>query len=434
DPVRPGRPSKGAPAGVSVVVVGLNQRTVPLELLERMAVPTVDVPKALADLSSRDNISEAVLLSTCWRTEVYLVAERFHGAVSDVRNFLSLLSACPPEDFGDHLYSYYDDAAVAHLFKVASGLDSAVLGEGEVLGQVRDAWETARQEGAAGSALGHLFRHAVEVGKRARSETGIARGTTSLSQAAVALAAERLGDLADRKVLVLGAGDMGEGMAVALSGRRVGELIVANRTPSTAEALAARAGGHAIALDGLAGALAEVDLVLTSTGSPATLVEAAQLAAVLPARAGRPLLIVDLAVPRDVEPAVGELDGVTLLDMDDITAYAEAAVDGRRQETAKVQVIVDAEVERYSAGVTARQAAPLIAALRDHAEGLRAAEMARFRSRLGSLTEAQVEAVEALTRGLVAKLLHQPTVSVKDAAGTPKGERLAEALRDLFEL
>ena len=170
---------------MSVLVVGLNHRTVPLELLERMTVSEARLPKALTDLRARDHLGEVVVLSTCMRTEIYVVAERFHGAMSDVRNFLSELSSKPPEAFADHLYSFYEDAAVSHLFKVAAGLDSAVLGESEVLGQVRSAWERARAEGAAGSALSALFRHAVEVGKRARSETGIARGVTSVSQAAV---------------------------------------------------------------------------------------------------------------------------------------------------------------------------------------------------------------------------------------------------------
>ncbi|HEX2039892.1 MAG TPA: glutamyl-tRNA reductase [Acidimicrobiales bacterium] len=421
---------------MSVVVVGLNHRTVPLEVLERMTVSDAHLPKALSDLRGRDNLGEAVLLSTCMRTEAYAVADRFHGAVQDVRNFLSELSGAPPEVFADHLYSFYEDAAVSHLFKVASGLDSAVVGETEILGQVRDAWERATVEGAAGPVLGALFRHAVEVGKRVRSETAISRGTTSVSQAAVQLAARELGgSLAGRTVLVLGAGDMGEGMAVSLAESVAGgQVLVANRTRAKAVQLAAKVGGRAVDFGSLASALAEADVLLTSTGSPSVLVDAEELAPVLEARAGRPLLIVDVAVPRDVDPAVRGMPGVTLLDMDDLRAFAAAGLAGRRREVARVQAIIAEEVERHAATSTAREVAPLIVALRARGEEVRTAELERFRTRLEGLDPQGREAVEALTKGIVAKLLHDPTVRLKDAAGSPRGDRLAEALRALFDL
>ena len=421
---------------MSVVVVGLNHRTVPLGVLERMTVSDAHLPKALADLRGRDNLGEAVLLSTCMRTEVYAVADRFHGAVQDVRNFLSELSGAPPEDFSDHLYSFYEDAAVSHLFKVASGLDSAVVGETEILGQVRDAWERATVEGSAGAVLGALFRHAVEVGKRVRSETAISRGTTSVSQAAVQLAAQELGgSLAGRTVLVLGAGDMGGGMAIALAESvGDGEVLVVNRTRTKAVALAKKVGGRAVDFGSLAGALTEADVLLTSTGSPSVLVDAGELAPVMEARAGRPLLIVDVAVPRDVDPGVRGLPGVTLLDMDDLRAFAEAGLAGRRREVARVQAIIAEEVERHTATATAREVAPLVVALRTRGEDVRTAELERFRARLDALDPQARAAVEALTKGIVAKLLHEPTVRLKDAAGSPRGDRLAEALRALFDI
>jgi len=420
---------------VSVVVVGLNHRTVPLDLLGRMTVSEGRLGKALDDLRARTHLSEVVLLSTCMRVEVYAVAERFHGAIGDVRNFLADLSYSPPEAFSDHLYTYYEDAAAAHLFEVACGLDSAVVGESEVLGQVRDAWERARAEGAAGPVLSALFRQAVEVGKRARSETGIARGTTSVSQAAVALAAERLGSLAGRRILVVGAGDMGEGMAEALaSSPGVAEVMVANRTWAKAVELARRVGGRAVELGALVMALEQADVLLTSTGSAGVIVEAGDLAPVMTTRADRPLLVVDVAVPRDVDPAVAAIPGVTLLDMDDLRAFAEAGLAGRRREIAGVQAIVAAEVDRYRATSTAREAAPLVAELRARAEEIRLAEMDRHRSRLAGLDERQREALESLTKGILAKLLHEPTVRLKDAAGSPRGDRLAESLRSLFDL
>src|SRR4051812_45641482 len=387
------------------------------------------------DLESRDDLSEVLVLSTCMRTEIYAVAHRFHGALADIRDFLAEWSGYPPEAFGDHLYSYYEDAAVSHLFQVAAGLDSAVLGEGEILGQVREAWDAARAEGSAGPVLGTLFRHAVEVGKRARSETAIARGTTSLSQAAVAMASERLGGLDGRRILVLGAGDMGEGMAQALAGSKgVAEVLVANRNYARAAALAARISGRPLPLHGLAGALAEVDVLLTSTGSPDVLVDADDIAGVMAVRDGAPLLIVDIAVPRDVDPGVGSVDGVTLLDMSDLKAFAEAGVEGRRQEIARVQTIVTEEVERYAATSTARTVAPLVAEMRRRAEAVRQSELERFRGRLEGLDDRQRAAVEALTSGIVNKLLHEPTVQLKESSGSPRGDRLADALRALFDL
>jgi glutamyl-tRNA reductase len=420
---------------VSIVVVGLNHRTTPLPVLEAMTVPPARMTKALHDLVGRDHLNEVVIVSTCLRTEVYAVASRFHGAMSDIRNFLSAWGGIPPENFADQLYSYHEEAAAAHLFKVAAGLDSAVLGESEILGQVGDAWEAARADSATGPVLSTLFRQALEVGKRVRSETAIARGTTSLSQAAVALAGAELGSLAGKTTVVLGAGEMGEAMAQALaSALEDGSLLVVNRTWSRATQLAARCGGRAIEWSGLPSALEQADVLLASTGSPELLLTAGDLEAVLAYRGGRPLLIVDIAVPRDVDPAVGALPGVTLLDMDDLTASAAVAMAGRRQEVPRAEAIVAEEVERYLDKAAQRHVAPLVAALHDRAELIRTSELARFQRRLIHLEPTELRAVEALTRGIVAKLLHEPTVNVKSGAGTPAGEQLAQGLRQLFEL
>ena len=418
-----------------MIVVGLNHRTVPLELLERMTVSAARLPKALHDLTSRRHLGEAVVLSTCNRTEIYAVAEKFHGAMQDVREFLWELGSTPIEDFVDHLYAYYDEAAVNHLFRVASGLDSAVLGEGEILGQVRTAWEAAVAEKASGTVLDRLFRHAMEVGKRIRTETAIARGTTSVSQAAVELAMERLGSLGSKRVLVLGAGEMGEGITRALaSSHAVAELIVANRSHDRAVDLAAKVGGRAVDYGQVNAVLAEVDLLLTCTGAPTMLLEESEIADVMRVRQGRPLLIVDAAVPRDVDPAVEHIEGVTRLDMVDLKAFAEAGMAGRQRELVRADEIVADEVDRYLGTAVARQVAPIVAGLRARGEELREAELERFRGRLASLDPAQREVVEALTKGLVNKLLHEPTVQLKQAAGSPRGDRLADALRILYDL
>ena len=414
-----------------MIVVGVNHRSVPLDVLERMTVAGDRLPKVLHDLVSRDDLSEAVVLSTCNRIEVYAVAERFHPGVGAVRDVLSKLADLSPGDLSDHLYTFHDAAAVAHLFSVVSGLDSAVLGESEILGQVRGAWEQAVAEGAAGGGMNMLFRHAIEVGKRVRTDTSIGRHTTSVSHAAVELAQSRLGTLVGTRVLVLGAGDMGEGMAVSLARAGAAEVLVANRTRGRAEELAAKVGGRAVSVADLPGALATVDVLLTSTGASSVLVDHGDLEPVVAARGGRRLLIIDVAVPRDVDPGAADLPGVDLLDMDDLRRFADAGLAERRREVSTVRNLIDEEVQRYREAATARQVAPLIAGLRKRAEEARAAEVERAAAKLAVPERA---ALDAASRAVIAKLLHEPTVRLKDAAGTARGERLADALRELFDL
>jgi glutamyl-tRNA reductase len=406
----------------------------PLELFERLTIEDGRLPKALQDVVTRTSVSEAVVLSTCNRTEVYAVAEKFHGAYADIRNFLAETAFIAPEDFADHLYVHYDREAIRHLFTVTAGLDSAVVGEAEILGQVRQAWVKAKDEGATGPILNLLFRHAIEVGKRARTDTDIARGTASVSFAAVEMAADALGSLESKRVLVLGAGDMGEGMAVALASAGVAKIEVANRTWDRAAQLAERVDGEAVRLSDLPRALADVDVLLTSTGATSIMLEHTDLEPIVAARNGRPLLVVDIAVPRDIDPSVIDLPGVTLLDMHDLRRFAQAGVQEREREVQAVERIVVDEVDRFVEARSGRAAAPLVAQLHGRAEELRRSEIERFRSRLGTLDPRQQAAVEALTKGLIAKILHEPTVKLKESAGTPKGERLAEALRDIYDI
>jgi glutamyl-tRNA reductase len=420
---------------VSVVVVGLNHRTAPLALLEQMAVDDAALPKALHDVVSREHVSEAVVLSTCNRTEVYVVAERFHGAFADLRNFLADLSYLPPEGFSDELYVHFDDEAATHLFSVASGLDSDVLGEVEILGQVRNAWQRAQEEHTSGPQLNMLFRHALEAGKRVRTDTDISRHSASVSGAAVDMVADRLpGGLRGARILVLGAGEVGTGMVKSLIGGGAADVLVANRTLAKAEALAESVGGRAIPMDEVPDALTGVDVLMTSTGATSMLVEHGTVQRVIAERDGRPLLIVDMAVPRDVDPTVAEVPGVELLDMDDLRAFAERGIDERRSEVdTATQLLLD-QVERYLAQARAREVAPLVSSLWARAEDIRTAEVDRYTAKLGPLDERQRAAVEAVTKGIIAKLLHEPTVGVNGNAGTPKGERLADALRELFNL
>ncbi|HEX2738308.1 MAG TPA: glutamyl-tRNA reductase [Acidimicrobiia bacterium] len=419
---------------MSLVIVGLNHRTVPVEILERMAVPAAELPKALHSLVQSENLAEVVVLSTCNRTEIYARSTRFHPAVQDVLDFLTSLSSSDPIDFAEHVYTYHDEAAVAHLFGVAAGVDSMIIGEGEILGQVREAWLIAEHEGTTGQMLSRVFRQAVKVGKRSRTETAIGRNAVSISSAAVAVAAERLGTLAGRTVLVLGAGDVGEGMAIALAGAGVGDVVVANRTPARAIALAKRVGGRSIGLEAVPAALEVADVLLASTAATDVLLARDEIEAVMRRRDGRALLVVDVAVPRDIDPGVGEIFGVTLLDIDDLRGFAEQSLAQRRQEVVNVRRVITDELERYRLERSVREIAPLITALRVRGEDVRLGELERFRSRLGALDPETREAIEALSKGIVNKLLHDPTVVVKDAAGTARGELYADALAALFEL
>lgn len=399
-----------------------------------MTVAPVDLPKALHDLALAEHLSEAVLLSTCNRIEVYAYAERFHGGYADIRELLARHSGLPPETVADELYSHHDADAVQHLFSVAAGLDSVVVGEHEILGQVRDAWQAARDEGTVGAVLEPLFRRAVVAGKKVRATTGISHGIASLSHAAVALAQERLGTLAGRRVLVLGAGDVATGTLKSLANVGATDIAVANRTPERAKAAAASCGGRVVALDKVEPALVAADVVITTTGATDIVLEHSDIDEVMTRRGGAELLIVDVAVPRDVDPAVRGLPGVILLDMDDLGDFVRQGRAGREQEIDSVRAIVRGEVEHYLIEASAREVAPLIAALRARAHQVTTAELDRHASRLAGLSAAQRVAVESLLRGVVNKLLHEPTVRLKDAAGHARGDRLAEALRDLFDL
>jgi glutamyl-tRNA reductase len=452
---------------VSIVVVGANHRSAPLDLLERMAISGERLPKLLHSLDGADDLAEVVVLATCNRTEVYLVAERFHGAYSQVRDFFSDLTFQPPDVFADHLYVHYDEAAIRHVFEVAAGLDSAVPGEHEILGQVRTAWDIARAEGTSRRSLNLLFRHAIEVGKRARTETRIAHHVTSVSQAAVIMAGEHLSDdvtadaavdgaaeakcagaraaagLDGRRAVVVGAGAMARGMAGFLADAGVRELVIANRSPERATALAESITGsegrratpdvRCVPLDAVSDELSTTDVLLAATDAEVPVLDADTVAAGVAGRRS-PLLVVDVGVPRDIDPAVAELDGVHVLDMAAVAELTEANLAARHSEALAVGRIVDEELVRFAEVVSAREVAPIVTALRSRAEDVRRGELERFAGRLASLEPEQRAAVEAMTKGLLAKLLHEPTVNLKEAAGSTRGERLAESVRDLFDL
>jgi glutamyl-tRNA reductase len=424
---------------VSVVVIGLQHTQAPLPLLEAAAVSDADVHKTLSALSHRRNVQEAVVLSTCLRTEVYAVVDRFHDAVAEIYDVLSDHSGLPVDELSAHAVIRFDDDVTSHLFSVTSGLESVVIGETEVVGQVRRAFERAQEEGTCGPVLSALFRHALQTGKRVRTETGISKGTTSFAYAAVTVArgAEGAG-LRDARVVVVGAGDMGLGVCRALADivpadapRRV---VVVNRSVARAREIVRDAAGGAFEmrsapLENVAAELADADVVLAAVAAESHVLGEEDFA-----RLRGPLLVVDLGVPRNVDPAVGARDGVTLLDMDTLSSSVARALGGRAEESVAARSIVAAEVERYRTASRQRGAAPVISSLRTRLELLRVGELERRRAQLADLSEEEWEHVDAATKAALAKMLHEPTMLLKETAGTPRGERLVEALRILFDL
>jgi glutamyl-tRNA reductase len=419
---------------VPVFVVGANFRSAPLELLERLAIDPERRPKALAALCDLEHVHEAVVVSTCNRVEVYTAVSRFHGAAGDVRRFLADLHGLALEEFAPYLYDYYEERAVQHLFSVAAGVDSMVVGEAQILGQVREAFAAAQAERTVGPALSALFAQAIRVGRRARSQTGIGAGQRSTVSVGLRVAAGQLGGLAGRRVLLVGAGGLARLAGRAVREAGAGGLVVANRTPATGAALARELGGRAVPLEGVGDELAAADLVIAATAGTTLTVTAAAVAAALDRREDRgPLVVLDLGVPRDVEPEVRGLPGVVLADLDGLRAVLETD-EGPRREVERVRALISQETTAYLSGQREARLVPTIRALRARAEQVRQQELAKASTRLAGLDERQRAAVEAVTRGLVNKLLHDPMVRGKTLAARPDGDLYVAALRQLYGL
>jgi glutamyl-tRNA reductase len=417
---------------MSVLVVGLSHRTAPVDLLERATLPPDAAAKLLDDVVSGDHAGEAMVLSTCNRVEVYVDVDKFHGGLAQTSELLARRAGVSLEDLTPHLYVHYEDRAVAHLFAVACGLDSMVVGESQILGQVRASLRAAQDAGTAGRTLGALTQQALRVGKRARTETGIDRAGRSLVTAGLEQASRLLGPVEGRPALVVGAGAMSALAATVLAQRGAGQIVVANRTISHAERVAAGIGGAAVPLTGLGDALAEVDLVVTCTGAVGHVVEADLLADVQRARGERPLVVVDLALPRDVEPGARDLPGVHVVDLETLSDVLE-----RTEHAADVEAtraIVADEVAAFLTWQRAASVAPTVVALRDMADGVVRAELARLDSRLPGLEPRARAEIEQTVQRVVDKVLHAPTVRVKQLAGEPGGQSYADALNKLFGL
>ncbi|MDQ6851269.1 MAG: glutamyl-tRNA reductase [Actinomycetota bacterium] len=412
---------------MSVLVVGLSHRTAPVALLERAVVAGDDLRKTLDELHRSESISEVLLLSTCNRVEVYADVARFHPAVAEVTTVLARHAGLPVSDLAEHLYVHFAEAAAEHMFAVASGLDSMVVGESQILGQLRASYALGGEVGSLGSVLHELAQTALRVGKRVHTDTGIDQAGASVVSVALDRATVALARLDGRRALVVGAGSMGALAAATLRRRGVDDIIVANRTLEHAQRIAASVGGRAITLEDVPGAISDVDLLVSSTGATGLVVE---LSAVT-VRDGRRLVVLDLALPRDVDPAVAGLDDVTYVGIDSLRESGAMVSDAAVQDAS---AILADELGRYLAQQQQLAVAPTVTALRARANQVVEAELARLFARLPGIDDGTRREVSDAVRRAVEKLMHAPTARVKELASTPGGDQYATALRELFDL
>jgi glutamyl-tRNA reductase len=412
---------------MSVLVVGLSHRTAPVALLERAVVPMDDLRKTVDELHRAESVSEVLLLSTCNRIEVYADVARFHPAVAEMTTILARHAALPVSELAEHLYVHFAEAAAEHMFSVAAGLDSMVVGESQILGQLRSAYALATEAGSVGSVLHDLAQTALRVGKRAHTDTGIDQAGASIVSVALEHAEAKLGSLKDRSVLVVGAGSMGALAGATLRRRGVGAITVANRGLDRAERLATSLKGRAISLDAIPDAIGEVDLLVSSTGATGLVIEMDAIAA----REGRPLVVLDLALPRDVDPAVASLQDVTYVGLE---ALRESGAAVSEDEIRAAAAIVAEELNAHLLAQQQLAVAPTVTALRARANQVIESELTRLYGRLPAIDDHVRTEVSDAVRRAVEKVMHAPTVRVKELASMPGGDQYATALRELFDL
>jgi glutamyl-tRNA reductase len=422
-----------------LAVVGLSHRTAPVEVRERLVFGRADIPGALAKLRERAGLEEAAILSTCNRTEVYLTVHEMAAAEWAVRDLLAERLNSSPEQAGHYLYVHRDRYAVEHAFRVTSGLDSMILGEPQIQGQVREAYQVASHTStlvgpAVGTVLNRLFQSALAIGGRVRSETGLGRGAASVSSAAVELAKKIFGSLQGRRALVLGAGEMSEVTLACLRAEGVRSCVVANRTYERATEMAQALGGRAVRWDELGTELPATDIVICSTAAPHPVLTRERLRQVLPQGSANPLCIIDIALPRDVDPRVGDEPNVFLYNIDDLQQIVDANIGRRQEELPRAEGIIVGGAEDFWSWYSSLAVVPTIRDLRARGEAVRTEELEKALRRLSHLADEDRAAVEALTRALLNKFLHVPTVRLREAAGNGRGTTVLDTVRYLFEL
>lgn len=416
------------------LIVGVNHKTAPVAVRERLAFDQESLAAALKELRAREGVEEGLILSTCNRVEIALTAQDGVDACFAVDRFLAENRQVAPEWLYPHLYHYEDREAVRHLFRVAASLDSMIVGEPQILGQLKAAYAAAKAQGAINSFMETLLTRAFAVAKRVRSETGIGESAVSVSYAAVELAREIFGSLADKKVMLVGAGKMSELAARHLHRSGARQVFVTNRTLERARELAETFRGTIIEYDRFLGFLPEIDILITSSGAPHYILKKSDMRRVIEARRNRPMFLIDIAVPRNIEPEVNELDNVFLYDIDDLQKVVDANLGERKKRAELAEQIVSQELERMMWRLKAREVAPTIVSLQDQLEQIRAGELERARGKMGPLTPQQEEALEALTRGIINKIAHAPISELRRQAGQPEGSHIIEAIRRVFRL
>ena len=406
---------------MTLAIIGVNHKTAPIALREQVAIGRDELPDATRALAAIPGVAECMIVSTCNRVELMAVVD---GPTAQLNGFFANHFGIKSEAILPHLFEYRDQEAVGHLFRMAASLDSMVVGEPQILGQVKEAFTVARAAGTVGSQLEHLMQSAFAAAKKARSETGIGSNSVSIASVAVDMARKIFGSLNGRTVFLVGAGKMSELAARHLVQQGAGAILVSNRTEERARALAGQFNGRVIRFDQLYETASEADIIISSTGAPMPIFRREHGQAFLHARKNRPMFFIDIAVPRDVEPEMNKLDGIFVYDIDDLQQVAASHMEERSREAIDAETLIAAEVERFHQRQRAVTAAPAIVALQRKAEEIRQAEIQRLHARLGTLTEEQLAAVEALTRGLVNKFLHPPMQELKQAAREGDSARL----------
>ncbi|MCX7832447.1 MAG: glutamyl-tRNA reductase [Actinobacteria bacterium] len=417
-----------------IIGAGLSHKTAPVEIREKLSISENKLPEALSHLLSKDSISEAVILSTCNRTEIYAVTEEVDQGKADIIDFLSEYHNFDRNAFVQALYFFSEEQVVRHLFRVASSLDSMVIGEAQILGQVKDAYNIAYENKATSLVLNRLFRHAVECGKRVRTETAIGEAPVSVSYAAVQLAKNVFETLVDRAVMVVGAGKMSVLTIKHLVSNGANPIMVTNRTYEKAQEIACEFNGIAVPFNERFEKMAQADIVISSTGAQNYVITADDVRNLMKKRKGRPIFFIDIAVPRDVDPEVAEIENVFVYDIDDLKNVVDENLKERKKEAEKAEKIVEEEVSEFLAWLASLDVVPTIKELNRIANEIKEYELEKALKRLNGLNEDQVEIIRALAHGIVNKMLHTPIVKVKEAAARKRGYRYVVALRYLFGL
>ncbi|MBI5231503.1 MAG: glutamyl-tRNA reductase [Coriobacteriales bacterium] len=417
-----------------LTLVGLSHKTAPVEIREKLTFPENRQEHALSILTSSPAVAEAVIVSTCNRTEIYAVTTSGYDGPGAIIDFMADYHQLDRHELVRYLYISEGEAVVRHLFRVVASLDSMVLGEAQILGQVKDAYQYSLDGGGSQRIFNKLFRQSFEVGKRVRTETDIGENAVSISYAAVELAKKVFDNLDGRTILVLGAGKMSELTAKHLVANGVHNVLVANRTFERAVELAERFDGEAIPYEDLFTRLRETDILISSTAATHYVVTKDKVAPSLRGRRGEPLFMIDIAVPRDIDPACNDLDDVFLYDIDDLNGVVESNLEERMREAQRAEVIIEEEISSFERWIESMEVVPTVAAIRAQAEKIRQAELEKALKRLGGLSEKEIKTVEALTGSIVNKMLHEPTSRLKDAAAEKDGYEYVEAARHLYGL